>query len=64
MVYILRPARTAETMETIIFTVARLFEMKESKRPVELTSMAVTASREVLFSSGTMLAERMSSFSK
>ena len=53
----------AETIETTICVVARLFEMKESKGPVELLPITVVTSREMLASSGRMLAQIMSSLS-
>jgi hypothetical protein len=44
-VYTLRAAKAAETMETTICAVARLFETKESKRPVERVSVTVLTGR-------------------
>ena len=50
LVYTLRAAKVAETIETTICAVARLFETNESNRPVERVSVTV------LTSSGRMLA--------
>ena len=50
-------------METTICVVARLFKTNESKGPVELLSLTVVTSREVLASSGRTLAQMRSSLS-
>jgi hypothetical protein len=44
-VYTLRQASTAETIETTICAVARLFETKASKGPVERLSMRVPTNK-------------------